>query len=125
MALASAAPASSVLAGQRRPGVRQRPFWGLFAVASAVFILDAVATLTVLPHVAGVREANPIAAAVVVAGPAMALGFKGLIAVQVGLTGAILRRLDAERAGRLLFLAMAALGSWGVGTALGVATLGG
>jgi len=97
-----------------------RPYWGLFAIAAAVFFLDAVTTLGVLPLVPGAHELNPIAARALAAGPAIALLFKGAILVQVAGTAAILRRLEAEWAGRFLFAATAAVGALGVGSALGV-----
>lgn len=97
-----------------------RPYWGLFAVAAAVFFLDAVTTLGVLPLVPGARELNPIAERAIAAGPAIALLLKVAILLQVAGTAALLRRLDAVWAGRLLFAATAAVGAVGIGSALGV-----
>jgi hypothetical protein len=98
----------------------QRPYWGLFLVAAAVFVLDAVTTLGVLPLVPDARELNPIAERALAAGPAIAVLFKGAILLQVGGTAAVLRRLDAAWAGRFLFAATAAVGALGVGSALAV-----
>ncbi len=97
-----------------------RPYWGLFAIAAAVFFLDAVATLGVLPLVPGARELNPIAERALAAGPAIALLLKVAILLQVAGTAVVLRRLDAAWAGRCLFAATAAVGALGVGSALGV-----
>lgn len=97
-----------------------RPYWGLFAIAAAVFFLDAVTTLGVLPLVPGAHELNPIAERAIAAGPALALLFKVAILLQVAGTAAILRRLDAEWAGRFLFASTGAIGALGVGSALGV-----
>lgn len=97
-----------------------RPYWGLFAISAAVFFLDAVATLGVLPLVPGAHELNPIAERAIAAGPTLALLFKVAILVQVAGTAALLRRLDAEWAGRFLFAATGAVGAVGVGSALGV-----
>lgn len=100
--------------------VADRPYWGLFAVAAAVFFLDAVTTLGVLPLVPGARELNPIAERAIAAGPAIALLLKVAILLQVAGTAALLRRIDAVWAGRLLFAATAAVGAVGIGSALGV-----
>jgi hypothetical protein len=100
--------------------VDQRPYWSLFLVAAAVFFLDAVTTLGVLPLVPNARELNPIAERAIAVGPAIALLFKGAILVQVAGTAVVLRRLDAAWAGRLLFAATAAIGALGVGSALAV-----
>lgn len=100
--------------------VADRPYWGLFAIAAAVFLLDAVTTLGVLPLVPDAHELNPIARHAIAAGPAIALLFKGAILLQVAGTAEVLRRLDAAWAGRFLFMATAAIGALGVGSALGV-----
>jgi hypothetical protein len=104
---------------------RERAFWGLFAVAAAIFVLDGLTTMAVLSVVPSARETNPVAALALAAGPLGAFGLKAAIVAEVALTATALRRLDAEGAGRFLFYALAAAGAWGVGTALGVAIVGG
>lgn len=102
----------------RIPG---RPFWGLFAVAGAIFLFDGLTTMLVLAGVPGARELNPIAALALAAGPLAAASLKAVVLGEVGLSALALRRLDADGAARMLFYVLAAAGAWGVGTAFGVA----
>lgn len=107
-----------------RSALDARPFWGLFAVAAAVFLLDAAATIWVLGASPNGVEANPVAAGILAAGPPAALALKAAILLQVAVTADVLRRLDAAWAARLLFGATAAVGSWGVASALSVLSAG-
>ncbi len=100
------------------PLVPRRAFWGLFVVAATVFILDAVLSFVAVSAVPSALEQNPIATGAMEAGLPVALGFKVLILLQVGVTAHVLRQLQAAIAARCLFIVVAVVGAWGVGTAL-------
>lgn len=97
-----------------------RAYVGLFALAAGVCLLDAAATLGVRAFIPEASELNAFAARVLELGPIAVLAFKMAILAEVAAAGSILQRLGALRAGRLMFGTMAALGAWGVGSAVGV-----
>ena len=97
------------------------PYWRLFAIAAVVYVLDALTTIWVLPHASGVREVNPIARLALSGGPALAVLLKTAVLAEVAGVAVVFRRLDAAWAGKLVFAAMAAVGSWGVTSAVTVA----
>lgn len=107
--------------GSAPPRSAARPYWRLFAIAATVYLLDALTTIWILPLAPGVREINPIARLAPIAGPALALLLKIAVLVEVAVVAVVLRRIDAARAGRLVFAATAAVGSWGVASAVAVA----
>jgi uncharacterized membrane protein YhaH (DUF805 family) len=98
--------------------IPRRAFWGLFAVAGAVFILDAVLSFVAVSAVPSALEQNPIATGAMEAGLPVALGFKVLVLLQVGVTAHVLRHLQAAIAARCLFIVVTVVGAWGVGTAM-------
>ena len=102
--------------------IPRRAFWGLFAVAGLVFVLDAVLSYVALDRVPLALEQNPIATGAMDAGLAASLGFKLLVLGQVAVTAHVLRRLDADWAARLLFAVVTVVGAWGVGTAVALLT---
>lgn len=110
-----------MLARPRDPS-RSVAFWAAFAVAAAVFVVDAMVTIAVVAVQPGAVEQNPIARWALEVHPSAPYVLKAAIVAECAAVAAALRAMGEGWAAAGVVAMMTLAGALGIATAIGVLT---